>query len=79
MREEVQAVADLTKWVPRLITGMAVSHVAYGLLAPSVAKPLGGIITDGVVDAIGADAERESWLWFMLSGIGLLGLGELAR
>ena len=70
---------DLTKWVPRLITGTAVVHLAYGLVVPNMTKPLRGIARDGVVATVDGHPERESWLWFMLTGVSWLGLGELAR
>ena len=67
-----------TRWVPRLITGTAIIHLAYGLVVPNMAKPLRGIAGDGVVATVDGHPERESWLWFMLTGVSLLGLGELA-
>ena len=70
---------DPTKWVPRLITATAVVHLAYGVVVPSMAKSLRGIAGEGFVDAVGTDPERESWLWFMLTGMTLLGLGEHVR
>ncbi len=71
--------SNLTKWVPRLITGTAIIHLAYGLLVPSMVKSLGEIASDGFVNTVEGHPERESWLWFMLSGVGWLALGELAR
>ena len=70
---------DLAKWVPRLITGTAVVHLAYGLVVPSMARALGGIAGDRFVDSVRGHPDRESWLWFMLTGVSWLGLGELAR
>ena len=68
-----------TKWVPRLITGTAVIHLAYGLAVPSMARALGEIVDVGFVASVGGHPEREAWLWFMLTGVSWLGLGELAR
>ncbi len=70
---------NLTKWVPRLITGTAIIHLAFGVVVPSMATSLGEIAGDGFVATVAGHPERESWLWFMLTGVSLLGLGELAR
>ena len=48
-----------TRWVPRLITGTAIIHLAYGLVVPNMAKPLRGIGGDGVVATVDGHPERE--------------------
>jgi hypothetical protein len=70
---------ELAKWVPRLITGTAIVHLAYGLVVPKMATSFGEIAGDGFVATVGGHPERGSWLWFMLTGGSWLGLGELAR
>jgi hypothetical protein len=67
---------SLAHVVPRLIIGVAIVHIAFGL---AFETPLGDIADAGVVDGIGTDPERESSLWFALTGLAWLGLGELAR
>ena len=69
----------LTKWVPRLITGTAIVHLAYGVVVPSMTQALAEIAGAGFVASVAGHPERESWLWFMLTGVSWLGLGELAR
>lgn len=71
--------SSLTKWVPRLITGTAIVHLAYGVVVPSMAESLKGIASDGFVASVGGHPDRESWLWFMLTGVSWLGLGEFTR
>lgn len=71
--------SDPTKWVPRLITATAVIHLLYGLVVPNMAKSLRGIARDGLVNTVDGNPERESWLWFMLTGVTWLGLGEVVR
>lgn len=68
-----------TKWVPRLITGTAIIHLAYGVVVPTMRHALGEITDAGVVASVNGHPEREQWLWFMLTGVSWLGLGELAR
>ncbi len=70
---------DLAKWVPRLIAGIAIVHLAYGLVVPKTATSFGEIAGDGFVAPVGGHPKRESWLWFMLTGVSWLGLGELTR
>ena len=67
---------SLTRWVPRLIIGTAILHIAVGLL---VGTPFSEIADAGIIDSVGDDAERESALWFHLAGLAWLALGELAR
>jgi hypothetical protein len=69
----------LTKWVPRLITSTAIIHLTYGVVVPTMAQALREIANAGFVASVGGYPEREAWLWFMLTGVSWLGLGELAR
>jgi hypothetical protein len=69
----------LTRWVPRLITGTAIIHLTYGVVVPTMTRALGEIANAGFVASVGGYPEREAWLWFMLTGVSWLGLGELAR
>lgn len=62
--------------VPWLISGTAILHVAVGLAVPN---PIGGMVADGLVGSVGDDPERAFTLWYMVAGLGLLALGELAR
>lgn len=70
---------NLTRWVPRPVTGTAVVHLAYGLSAPSMARTLGEVARGGVAGAVRGDPERAPWLWYTLTGVATLGLGEVAR
>jgi hypothetical protein len=70
---------NLATWVPRLIAATGIVHLAYGLVVPSMGKASGEIVRAGVVNAVEGHPRRESWFWFMLSGVALLALGELAR
>lgn len=70
---------SLVTWVPRLITGTAIIHLAYGVVAPGMARALREIADAGFVASVAGYAEREAWLWFMLTGVSWLALGELAR
>lgn len=65
----------LQRWVPRLIVATALLHLALGVsFAPS-----GEFADEGFLGVVGGDPEREGWLWYMVAGMALLGLGELAR
>lgn len=71
--------STLTKWIPRLITGTAIIHLTYGLVVPGGLKALRGIGGDRIVNTVEGHPERESWFWFMWSGVALLALGEHVR
>jgi hypothetical protein len=66
----------LERWIPRLILIAAGLHLA-------VAFPTGhwgDILRDGLWNTVGTDdAARMSTLWITMAGIGLAGLGLLAR
>jgi hypothetical protein len=69
----------LTRWVPRLIDGLAVVHLAYGVAAPEMADALRGIVAGGVVNTVAGQPAHGLWMWSMATGVALLGLGEVAR
>ena len=64
------------RWAPRLLIGGAIFHVAVGL---ALLTPIDEIFESGVVGSIPGDAERESAFWYLMTGVALLALGELAR
>ena len=64
------------RWAPKLLIGGAVFHIVVGL---ALLTPLDEIADAGVVDSIDGYAERESAFWYVMTGIALLALGELAR
>jgi hypothetical protein len=64
------------RWLPRLIVGIAVLHIGYGL---ALETPLREIADAGVVDSIDGYPERESAFWYLVTGACLFALGELAR
>ena len=64
------------RWLPRLIDGTAVVHIATGL---QLWTPLSKIADAGVVDSIDPYPERQAAFWYSMTGVSLLGLGELAR
>ncbi|WP_433323346.1 DUF6463 family protein [Spirillospora sp. CA-294931] len=68
--------SNFNRWIPRLILAVTAVHFGYGFLVES---SLGGIASDGFVNAVGDDAEREGWMWFMLAGAGLAAIGFQAR
>jgi hypothetical protein len=66
----------LSRLVPWLVSGVAVLHVVVGFVVPN---PLGGMVEDGLIGSVGDDAGRSLMLWYLVAGLGLLALGELAR
>ena len=66
------------RWIPRLITGVAVVHMVTGLV---LWTPVRAFVDAGVINSIrsSGDPQRESALWYQLTGVALLALGELAR
>ncbi len=68
---------SLSRWIPRLIAGTAVVHLAYGTIAG--ADALADMVSDGVVHSLKGDDERAMALWFLLTGVAWLGLAGLAR
>lgn len=64
------------RWLPRLIAGTAGLHIAAGL---ALSTPFGDIADAGVIDSIDPYPERQSAFWYLMTGVSLLALGELAR
>ena len=64
------------RWLPRLIIGTAVVHITAGL---ALETPFGQIAEAGVIDSIDPYPERQSAFWYLMTGVSLLALGELAR
>ena len=64
------------RWLPRLIVGTAVVHIAAGL---ALETPFGEIADAGVVNSIDPYPERQAAFWYLMTGVALLALGELAR
>jgi hypothetical protein len=77
--KEHHPMSNLARWVPRLIAATGIIHLAYGLVVPSMRASLGEIAGAGGFNAVEGHPRRESWFWFMLSGVALLAVGELAR
>lgn len=66
----------LSRLVPWIISGTAVLHIVVGLVLPN---PVGEMVGDGLVGSVGGDPKRAFTLWYVVAGLGLLALGELAR
>lgn len=69
----------VTKATPWLIDGLAVVHLAYGLVDPGLTAALGSIVDGGIVNTVAGHPDRAWWMWDMATGVALLGLGEVAR
>ncbi len=68
----------LETWIPRLILGTAAMHLLLGVV--NALPQWRGIVGDGVWDSVPPqDDSRSSALWFMVSGLGLAGMGLLTR
>lgn len=74
--------STLTRWVPRLIMGLACLHTLFGLFVLPASldpNPLAGIVADGFVNAIGGNVDREVTFWFLATGIVLFIVGHLTH
>ena len=60
-----------------LLTATGIIHTLVGLLA--YAAPLADIGRAGVVNAVGSHTDRDAAVWFLLSGVLLITLGQLSR
>jgi hypothetical protein len=72
----------LTRWVPRLIVGVACLHTLFGLFVLPASldpNPLTGIADDGVVDAIAGHVDREAAFWFLSTGVVWFSVGHLTH
>ncbi|EQD86273.1 hypothetical protein N599_10655 [Saccharopolyspora erythraea D] len=66
----------MLRWIPRLLIGIAVVHVAVGLLLPNTWDE---IAREGFVNTVQfGDHQRGLNLWFMITGLSWLGWGLLA-
>lgn len=72
----------LTRWIPRLIVGVACLHTLFGfvVLPGSLdANPFTGVAGDGFVDTIDGDLERAATFWFLATGIVWFTVGHLTH
>jgi hypothetical protein len=86
MTEQTSAVAaaaqsgpnadGLTRWVPRLMLMTAGLHLVVG--AVLYRHELAGIAGDGFVNTI-VDAHRDAAFWFMVCGVVLVTIADMAR
>ena len=60
-----------------LLLATGIIHTLVGLLA--YAAPLADIGRAGVFNAVGSHADRDAAVWFLLSGVLLITLGQLSR
>ena len=60
-----------------LLVAMGIIHALVGLLA--YAAPLADISRAGVFNAVGSHTDRDAAVWFLLSGVLLITLGQLSR
>ncbi|WKX72712.1 DUF6463 family protein [Streptomyces sp. XD-27] len=65
----------MTRWIPRLVIGLAALHFAVSLIASSTFDDMA---RDGLWNAAPGEPLREYEMWFFLAGFGLLGLGTLS-
>ena len=68
--------SSLLRWLPRLIVGSAAFHIGVGV---ALSTPIAEIADAGVVDSVDPYPERQSAFWYLMTGVSLLALGELAR
>jgi hypothetical protein len=62
----------LTRWIPRLIIGVACVHTLFALVVIPASvdpNPLAGIVDDGFVDAVDGNMDREAAFWFLATGV----------
>jgi hypothetical protein len=74
--------STLTRWIPRLIVGVAAVHTLFGLTVLPMSldsNPLTGIADDGFVDAIDGNVERAATFWFLATGVVLFNVGHLTH
>ena len=62
--------------MPELLIGIGVVHVA---ATPFLQPGLRPLVSDGVLNAVGDDPSRESAVWFAVTGLACIGLGDVAR
>lgn len=74
--------STLTRWVPRLIMGLACGHTLFGLFVLPASldpNPLAGIVDDGFVNAIDGNTDRAVTFWFLATGVVLFIVGHLTH
>lgn len=59
-----------------LLVGLGLVHL---LSAPVLQPGFRPLVADGFVSAVQGRADRESALWFVVSGVSLVALGDLGR
>ncbi len=67
----------MTRFGVPLLIATGIIHTLVGLLA--YAAPLADIGRAGVFNAVGSHADRDAAVWFLLSGVLLITLGQLSR
>lgn len=65
-----------TRLVPRLLIGIGVLHL---VAAPFAQSGFHDLVAAGVFDAVKDDPARESAAWYVVSGVSLLAVGDLAH
>jgi hypothetical protein len=72
----------LTRWIPRLIMGVACVHTLFGLFVLPASldpNPLAGIVDDGFVNAVDGNADRGVTFWFLATGVVWFNVGHLTH
>ena len=70
----------MKRWIGRWLIVVAIGHTVFGIFGfgvVHVADSLPGIISDGVINSIGADPGRWGIFWFLFFGFLLFVLGLL--
>lgn len=69
---------SFNRWIPRIIIGIAFMHFGWAFYEPNT---FGDIASEGflatIQDTEASDYERSADMWFLMCGIGLLGIGTL--
>ena len=63
--------------VGTMLLGLAVLHVVFGLIA--FRRPLGDMLSDGLVNSTGDDDTRGFAAWFIAAGVGFGCIGLVCR
>ncbi|MEU9195195.1 DUF6463 family protein [Streptomyces hundungensis] len=66
----------MTRWIPRLVAGLAALHFAVAL---SAASTFGDVARAGFWNAVPGNPQRGYETWFFIAGFGLLALGTLSQ
>lgn len=65
------------RWIPRLIFTAAALHLSMGVITSF--SDWSDIASEGVWNTVPNDDARRAAMWFMVTGIALVGLGLLTR